>query len=206
MVGFMNNNMTTFYLIRHGQKEKIKGDPFLTDLGKEQAEKTGVYLEDKNIKAVYSSNYNRTKETSQIINKFLKVEITFDEKLRERANWGDVENQPFDEFLTEWYEASKNRWLSKHERTTSHLAGENLRNLIISLSKKYNDSDIVIVIHGGVIADFLRNVLSPKFIQNLIKDDPYLLDSYIKECSITKITLNDDKFDLIEFASLKHLL
>jgi len=25
MVGFMNNNMTTFYLIRHGQKEKIKG-------------------------------------------------------------------------------------------------------------------------------------------------------------------------------------
>lgn len=197
--------MTTFYLIRHGQKEKIKEDPFLTDLGKEQAEKTGEYLEDKNIKAIYSSNYNRTQETSQIINKFLKVEITFDEKLRERANWGDVKNQSFDEFLTEWYEASKNRWLSKYGRTTSHLAGENLRNLIISLSKKYNDSDIVIVAHGGVIADFLRNVLSPKFIQNLIKDDPYLLDSYIKECSATKVSLANDKFDLISFASVEHL-
>lgn len=205
MIGFMNNFMTTFYLIRHGQKEKIKGDPFLTDLGKEQAEKTGIYLKDKNIKAVYSSNYNRTQETSQIINKFLKVEIVFDEKLRERANWGDVENQSFDVFLTEWYEASKNRWLSKYGRTTSNLAGENLRNLIINLSKKYNDSDIVIVTHGGVIADFLRNVLSPKFIQNLIKDDPYLLDSYIKECSVTKILFNNNKFDLINFASIEHL-
>jgi len=77
---------------------------------------------------------------------------------------------------------------------------------MINLSKKYNNSNVVIVTHGGVIADFLRNIFSAKYIQQLIKDDPYLLDSYIKECSITKITLNDDKFDLIEFASLKHLL
>jgi len=198
--------MNIFYLIRHGQKEKIKGDPFLTTLGKEQAEKTGAFLKDKNVKTIYSSNYNRTKETSQIINQFLQVEIVFDEKLRERANWGDVENQEFDEFLKEWYEDSKNRWSSKHERTTSFQSGENLKNLMINLSKKYNNSNVVIVTHGGVIADFLRNIFSAKYIQQLIKDDPYLLDSYIKECSITKITLNDDKFDLIEFASLKHLL
>ena len=198
--------MNTFYLIRHGQKEKIKGDPFLTDLGKEQAEKTGLFLKDKNIKTINSSNYNRTTETSQIINQSLQVEIVFDEKLRERANWGDVENQEFDEFLKEWYEDSKNRWSSKHERTTSFQSGENLKNLMINLSKKYNNSNVVIVTHGGVIADFLRNIFSAKYIQQLIKDDPYLLDSYIKECSITKITLNDDKFDLIEFASLKHLL
>ncbi|HCR36180.1 TPA: hypothetical protein DIU22_04015 [Candidatus Woesebacteria bacterium] len=198
--------MNIFYLIRHGQKEKIKGDPFLTTLGKEQAEKTGAFLKDKNVKTIYSSNYNRTTETSQIINQSLQVEIVFDEKLRERANWGDVENQEFDEFLKEWYEDSKNRWSSKHERTTSFQSGENLKNLMINLSKKYNNSNVVIVTHGGVIADFLRNIFSAKYIQQLIKDDPYLLDSYIKECSITKITLNDDKFDLIEFASLKHLL
>lgn len=197
--------MTTFYLIRHGQKEKIKGDPLLTDLGKEQAEKTGVYLEDKNIKSIYSSTYNRTIETSQIINKFLKIEIVFDEKLRERANWGDVENQTFDEFLAEWYEASKNRWLSKYGRVSSHIAGENLRNLIINLNNKYKDSNFVIVTHGGVIADFLRNVFSPKFIQNLIKDDPYLLDSYIKECSVTKVLLANDEFSLIGFATVDHL-
>lgn len=198
--------MTTFYLIRHGQKEKIKGDPLLTDLGKEQAEKTGVYLRDKNIKTIYSSTYNRTIETSQIINKFLKVEIIFDEKLRERANWGDVEDQSFDEFLTEWYEASKNRWLSKYGRISSHIAGENLKNLITNLSQKYKDSNFVIVSHGGVIADFLRNVFSPKFIQNLIKDDPYLLDSYIKECSVTKVLFNNNKFEFIDFVNQKHLL
>ncbi|OGM78964.1 hypothetical protein A2366_03620, partial [Candidatus Woesebacteria bacterium RIFOXYB1_FULL_33_9] len=185
--------MNIFYLIRHGQKEKIKGDPFLTTLGKEQAEQTGAFLKDKNVKTIYSSNYNRTTETSQIINQSLQVEIVFDEKLRERANWGDVENQEFDEFLKEWYEDSKNRWSSKHERTTSFQSGENLKNLMINLSKKYNNSNVVIVTHGGVIADFLRNIFSAKYIQQLIKDDPYLLDSYIKECSITKITLNDDK-------------
>jgi len=198
--------MNTFYLVRHGQKEKIKGDPFLTDLGKGQAEKTGLFLKDKNIKAIYSSNYNRTKETSQIINQFLQVEMVFDEKLRERANWGDVENQEFDKFLKEWYEDSKNRWTSKHERITSFQSGENLKNLILELAGKLQNQSIAIVTHGGVIADFLRNIFPAKFIQQLIKDDPYLGDSYIKECSITKITFESNKFDLVYFADQKHLL
>ena len=41
--------MNTFYLIRHGQKVRHAGDPELTDLGKDQALKTGEYFNNKNI-------------------------------------------------------------------------------------------------------------------------------------------------------------
>ena len=67
--------MNTFYLIRHGQKVAETGDPGLTELGKEQVEKTAEFLRDKNISKIYSSTYKRTRETAEIINKNISFKI-----------------------------------------------------------------------------------------------------------------------------------
>jgi len=91
--------MNIFYLIRHGQKVAEAGDPGLTEIGKEQAGKTAEFLKDKNISKIYSSTYKRTKETTEIIKNTLKVEIKFDDRLRERMNWGSISNQTLEEFL-----------------------------------------------------------------------------------------------------------
>ena len=45
-----------FYFIRHGQKEKMMGDPGLTELGRNQAEYTAKFLVDKEICRKYKTN------------------------------------------------------------------------------------------------------------------------------------------------------
>lgn len=56
---------TTIYLIRHAEKAEgaATADPGLSDAGKKRAEKWASYFNDKNIDAIYTTPYNRTKET-----------------------------------------------------------------------------------------------------------------------------------------------
>ncbi|MBL7036935.1 histidine phosphatase family protein [Candidatus Microgenomates bacterium] len=197
--------MNTFYLIRHGNKERERGDPSLTDSGKNQASKTGKYLKDKNIKVIFSSPSQRTKETAQEINKILKIEINFNDALVERANFGDVENQDFPEFLEEWYEASQKRNIEVHGRPSSFQKGEDVKKLILKLSKKYENKSIVLVTHGGSIGDFARNEFGDEKIEKITKKEAYKADESIGECSITKISVENNKFNLINFADTTHL-
>lgn len=190
--------MNTLYLIRHGQKEKTKGDPGLTELGTEQAIKVGEYLKDKNITIIYSSTHKRTQETARYLNHTLHLEIRLTDDLRERANWGDVENQDFNEFVKEWYEASEKRHLSVHNRPSSFQAGERLKKFILSLDKKYKNRNIVLVTHGGLIADFLRNEFGDKYFEDIFQKPAYKLDENIKECSITTISIDKTKIKLLD--------
>lgn len=88
------------YFIRHGEtewnKKKITQghqDSPLTLKGKNNAEKLGRILRNKNIEIIYSSDLGRCIETSNIINKWLKVKIVKAKELRER-NFGDFNGQP----------------------------------------------------------------------------------------------------------------
>jgi phosphohistidine phosphatase SixA len=66
--------VTTYYLIRHAEKQRINPDdkdPKLTFKGYKRADKWAEVLADANINVVYTTNYNRTKETaSPTANKF----------------------------------------------------------------------------------------------------------------------------------------
>ena len=60
--------VTTYYLIRHAEKNRaVKGDrdPFLTIKGANRAKHWAEVLSNANINMVYTTNYNRTKETAQ---------------------------------------------------------------------------------------------------------------------------------------------
>ena len=63
-----NDSVTTYYLIRHAEKNRaVKGDkdPFLTIKGAQRANHWAEVLSKANINMVYTTNYNRTKETAQ---------------------------------------------------------------------------------------------------------------------------------------------
>ena len=63
-----DEEVTTYYLIRHAEKNRaIKGDkdPFLTLKGADRAKRWAEVLSTANINMVYTTNYNRTKETAQ---------------------------------------------------------------------------------------------------------------------------------------------
>lgn len=58
-----NNKTTTFYLVRHAEKDVTESNnPQLTEQGEQRAQKLAVYL--KNIDAVYATPYKRTQATA----------------------------------------------------------------------------------------------------------------------------------------------
>ncbi|UZO80810.1 histidine phosphatase family protein [Aquimarina sp. ERC-38] len=67
---------TTYYFIRHAEKELQGGNPDLTEEGKQHAKKWGSYFTNKNLDAIYSTDYNRTQQTAQIIADQLNLSVT----------------------------------------------------------------------------------------------------------------------------------
>ncbi|MFC0604501.1 histidine phosphatase family protein [Winogradskyella pulchriflava] len=81
---------TTYYLIRHAEKDrsdKNNRDPHLTEAGLKRAENWAKTLKDVEFDMVYSTNYNRTKETAAPTAKANNLEVNFydprDMKLKE---------------------------------------------------------------------------------------------------------------------------
>lgn len=64
-----NIDQYTLYLVRHAEKQKIKGNPSLTECGQQRAQQLATILENVSIKKVYSTQYQRTLSTAQPIAK-----------------------------------------------------------------------------------------------------------------------------------------
>jgi len=94
--------MRNVFVVTHAQslhhvERKVGGwyDTSLTDLGRNQAEKTGQYLEsaiDSTDVQVFSSDLRRAAETAEIIGKHLQRPVTLDPRLREMS-YGDAEGK-----------------------------------------------------------------------------------------------------------------
>lgn len=95
--------MRNIYLVIHAQsnhhiEKKVGGwyDTPLTRTGRNQAEKTGLFLK-SNIKTadsqLFSSDLKRAKETAEIIGKYLQKTVTLDSRLREMS-FGKAEGKP----------------------------------------------------------------------------------------------------------------
>jgi len=72
--------VTNYYLIRHAEKDrsdKTNKDPHLTEKGQQRAENWATILKDVKFDAVYSTDYNRTKETAIPTAKSNGVELKF---------------------------------------------------------------------------------------------------------------------------------
>lgn len=54
---------TTIYMIRHAEKADTSVNPNLSEAGKARAERWKNYFSEIQIDAIYSSDYNRTKQT-----------------------------------------------------------------------------------------------------------------------------------------------
>lgn len=197
--------MTTFYLVRHGIKEKAIGDVPLSEYGIEQAQMTAAYLESKLIKHVYASPLRRAKETAEFIGSRLGLPVLIDNRLRERANWGDLAGQTFQEFVDMWERCSKDRQYVPPVGNSSQQAGERLESFAVEISEANAISEIVAVAHGGLITDFLINVIPP---HELMQWHPRFIEvqsDLVPECSITRIEYIKGRYHLIQLADITHL-
>lgn len=197
--------MHTFYLIRHGQKQPTAGEPTLTDLGHHQAKVTAQYLKQFPISQIFASPSQRTQQTAAYIAEHFGLPVTTHELLRERANWGEDPLQSFDDFLKMWSMATTQRDYQPPVGDSSIAAGQRIEQVVQSLHAQSEHQHIALVTHGGVIADFLRNVFGDDSIQQILRQFEHGQGYHIHECSVTIVTFHEQRPQLSLLAFDGHL-
>jgi len=109
-----NNEIFTIYLVRHSEKDissNNNSDPPLTQCGEQRSESLSSFLKDVNLDAIYSTDYNRTKNTAlpTAMSKGLEIKEYNYEKLKD-----------FSRFLLE---NKQDALVVGHSNTTGVLAG-----------------------------------------------------------------------------------
>jgi len=169
------------YLVRHGQtdwnvEKRLMGltDIPLNESGILQAKLLGKETSQLKIDHIFSSNLLRAKETSEIINKFINVDISLDERLQE-LNYGIIEGRILKEISSECWNQ-----FNLHPEQLGAESFESAYNRIKDFFKnlvKINLLNVLIVTHGGTLRmiryyegnrdyfnkeDYIKNYLSSK--------------------------------------------
>lgn len=192
--------MPTIYLIRHGTRVSRNEDTILSPFGVRQAELTGQYFQQKNIKALYASPLPRTVQTAKILSKYIGNSAQIDDRLKERMIYDPNYGITFEAFLDEWDKTMADRNYLPIYGDDAFSAGERVSALIKEIAE-----DSVIVSHGGAIGDFLRNVFGDEKLQFVHDPKKNLQWVQISECSITEIYKEGTTFSLKRVNDTKHL-
>lgn len=198
---------TTFYLVRHAIKEKAVGDVSITPKGRLQAEAAAQFLSGLPITHTVSSPLRRAKETAEPIARMTQSTLAEDHRLRERANWGDLPGQTFEEFVAMWERCTRDPGYIPPVGDSARQAGARLCSLLSELAANHPpESSIVLVSHGGLITDYLVNTFSENELNAWHPNFVAVQSSLVPECSITKLIYDDDgSCQIASFASIEHL-
>ncbi len=170
------------FLIRHGETFENAGSKLmgrthgiLSDLGKDQAEKTGARLKSENITVIYSSPLNRCLDTAEIINKSLNLKISEHDLLIER-DFGKFTNAKAEEIdfdlLDQDTEDNKVAGVEPMSSLQKRVA-----DFLQELQKSHKDENIAIITHNNPIRFFLAYFLNKSYIE-------ILKEFRVKNCSL----------------------
>jgi broad specificity phosphatase PhoE len=183
--------MTTTYLVQHGEKENLPGDPGLTQAGRRQATRAGEWLRGQGIRTLYSSPMRRAQQTAECIAAVTGLTVQTDARLRERLNWDG--SQPYDAFLALWARTTGDRDYVPPGWDSSRQAGARLMEFLAGLPAA--PTPVAAVTHGGVTIDLLRDLLGDDELP------PHLLTAGIPPGAITAIS----DLHVVMIASTSHL-
>jgi broad specificity phosphatase PhoE len=187
-------------IVQHAEKQRLPGDPGLTEAGHAQAEAVAAFLASRSdITHVFSSPLGRARATAEPIAKALGLEVRTDDRLRERMNWEGPAIQSLEAFLEDWSRASRERDYQPISGDSSRVAGQRLRGFVDGLSPA---ETVVVVSHGGVTTDLLRDLLGD---EDLEAGVPGLIGGGIPAGAITTLERNIEDWTAAEIASVRHL-
>jgi len=167
----MSNNLTRFYIVRHGEtdgnvKHIIQGqqDFPLNEHGVNQAKKRARDLKNIHFDHAFSSDLIRAHQTAEIIALEHNLIVTTTKSLRER-NYGKFEGTVRDEFTEEtkalfdkWHDLAEQEWLRHRVDETVETGTEVVSRVLLFLREiavGYPGETILTVSHGGLMRDLL---------------------------------------------------
>ncbi len=204
---------TRLYLIRHGQSAGNAEGRFgghgptpLSDLGKQQAEKTAKVLAKEGINVIYSSDLLRAVQTAEPLAELLGLSINKSEAFRER-HVGVLEGLTFDESK----QAFPKDYYALVNRTVNHVItdGESYRQLLRRITSKLNEivrghqgAKIAIFSHTGAICFLTLHLLGA--IHRGTKQTPWIVTS---NCGINRFELRRPRnVRVLAINDTRHLL
>lgn len=136
----------TLYLVRHAEKKAVDGkDPRLTDAGIYRSKRLAKWLQDKDIRKIWSSDYHRTRDTAEpLISKLgLKLKL---------YDPGDLPA-----FADELLEDQDNALIVGHSNTTPDLTRLLCQCDISDMDEsEYDQLFVVSILRGETKVDILR--------------------------------------------------
>ncbi len=140
-----------FWFLRHGETDYNAAglsqgalDIELNATGRAQAERAGPLLAGQDITAIVSSPMLRTRETTDIVNEFLRLPVSYEADLRE-VIFGGMEGQPLLPWFPEWLEG---RYTPDGAESFSALTGR--VEAALSSVLEAQPGPLLIIAHGGV--------------------------------------------------------
>src|ERR1051326_174012 len=168
--GACKGNMTTVWLIRHGEAEGMNGrccgrsDAPLSLEGREQAKRVAAQLAHESISWIYSSNLKRAHETAEILAEPHSLAVEAIGDLGE-MNFGDVEGLTYEEAEAS-FPAVFQSWMARPTET-QFPNGESFREMSLrvlrafdSILQLHRNRSVAIVAHAGVNRIVLRRALA----------------------------------------------
>ena len=153
-----------YFLLRHGQAvsnvknimscwPEKKRHP-LTKEGKEQVKKAAEELKKENIDLIFSSDILRTKQTSEIASKILKIKPKYDKRIRE-YDVGVFNGRPIEEYRNS-FESSMKRFRLKAKKGENYTDIEKrMGSFLKDMERKYKGKNILVVSHQLPIVMFI---------------------------------------------------
>jgi broad specificity phosphatase PhoE len=188
--------MHTIYWVRHGENKANITKEFsykhvdysLTAKGIQQAQQTARSFLDKNIQAIYTSPLKRAVETAEIIARTLHLDFTLVEEFRE-INVGTLEGQvPIPELwafhnriLSDWQNGRHDSMFPGGENYSMLI--ERVRAGLKRVLSEQNDSNILIVAHGGIITATIKDLCCNPDMEELLRTEKH-------NCSITELEVD----------------
>jgi len=153
-----------YFLLRHGKNihQTVKSDIFycypddtppctLIEEGIEQIRNAGIYLKDKGIDLIISSDILRTRQTADIISDIIgydKNNLRFDERLRD-INWGVFGGKTMEDGWKFYGNDMKKRfYIAPEGGETWNDCRERVVKVLDNLEKEFNGKTILIISHG----------------------------------------------------------
>ena len=171
-------------LVQHADKQRERGDPGLTPLGRQQAQAVASYLAAHTWDVVLTSPLLRARQTAASIAEACRISPTIDERLRERMNWGDDDmEQTIDDFLRDWTRASTDRKWTPPSGSSAFATGERMLAALTDTVDR-GIRRALAVTHGGATVDLLRQLLADSEIDALA---PGVIESGVPSCGLTRL-------------------
>lgn len=160
--------MRKVYLVRHGHTDNegifdCCSPISINQIGKKACVALRKWLSKHSPNIIYSSPVNRTLETAEIINEYLKIPLTIEKGFQE-IDFGDWQGRSYKEVLDQHPDYVEK--ISKEQKLFTFPEGENVAQFnkrvwhtFEKVTSKTN-GDLIIVTHKGVMGSIMSKILS----------------------------------------------